>query len=368
MSYSSKLFGVIPYEVRDGEIPSYSDTDIEIMLSSHYGSVFAPMIYVKNVFHDNKNNGGSLLIDYFIHYGKTQYNWFGERNGDQEDGIALHFQSVPVTKQEIDYAYQIFLALENHFLKDKQLTMLQPEQNNEFFTRDEQIAAYHSAKEFIQKNKVYIDSLINNDTPARVSILIRAHLAGISFDLTESASEILDKLRKNVKTKNIYMQEPPYGKSLYDACLKTANFVDLFDKRIENFMDRNNLILDVFETNPQYAIRSAFEHWAMSEHASNYSDVWDAFDVFFEQNKDNTLYFKKQDNIVKRTCKELGMTYKELGEAIGYGEDSLRNVASKSEVSKQLTKAIELYLETIELKKQLKSTEILKQALKDLIK
>lgn len=54
-------------------------------------------------------------------------------------------------------------------------------------------------------------------------------------------------------------------------------------------------------------------------------------------------------NIVKLTCKELGFTYKELGEAIGYSGDSLKNIASKEEVSISITKAIELYKKNIEL-------------------
>ncbi|MCD4667083.1 MAG: transcriptional regulator [Sulfurimonas sp.] len=64
-------------------------------------------------------------------------------------------------------------------------------------------------------------------------------------------------------------------------------------------------------------------------------------------------------NIVESTRQELGLTYKELGEAIGYDEDSLKNIASKKEVSKQTTKVIELYIETIKLKKQLKDSDIL---------
>ena len=37
----------------------------------------------------------------------------------------------------------------------------------------------------------------------------------------------------------------------------------------------------------------------------------------------------EDENIVKATCRELGFTYKELAEAIGYGGDTLRNIASK---------------------------------------
>lgn len=73
-------------------------------------------------------------------------------------------------------------------------------------------------------------------------------------------------------------------------------------------------------------------------------------------------------NLVRVSARELGMTYKELGEAIGYSGDSLRNTASKKEVSEALSKAIYLYIETIELKRQLKDCNILKQALKNLTK
>ncbi len=72
------------------------------------------------------------------------------------------------------------------------------------------------------------------------------------------------------------------------------------------------------------------------------------------------------ENIVKQTAKELGMTYKELGEAIGYSEGTVNN-STRGTVSKAMAKAIELYLENIELKKQLESTNTLKSVLKDLI-
>ena len=75
-----------------------------------------------------------------------------------------------------------------------------------------------------------------------------------------------------------------------------------------------------------------------------------------------------EKNIVKKTCKELGLTYKELGEAIEYGGDSLRNTASKKDVSPQIIKVISIYLENINLKKQLEDCDILKKALKNLTK
>jgi len=61
----------------------------------------------------------------------------------------------------------------------------------------------------------------------------------------------------------------------------------------------------------------------------------------------------KELNIVKKTCKELGLTYRQLGEAIGVTEGALYNSASKNEVSKQLEKSLELLKENYEMKKKL---------------
>jgi len=75
----------------------------------------------------------------------------------------------------------------------------------------------------------------------------------------------------------------------------------------------------------------------------------------------------KELNIVKKTCKELGLTYRQLGEAIGYSESSLNSIASTGNISEPIKKAIGLYLENIEQKKQLQQVEQLKIILKNLI-
>jgi ribosome-binding protein aMBF1 (putative translation factor) len=58
----------------------------------------------------------------------------------------------------------------------------------------------------------------------------------------------------------------------------------------------------------------------------------------------------KEMHLVKKVSKELGLTYKELGEKIGYSESNLRRSVSKNQLSGQLKKAIELYLEIVKLK------------------
>lgn len=71
-------------------------------------------------------------------------------------------------------------------------------------------------------------------------------------------------------------------------------------------------------------------------------------------------------NLIKQTCKELNLTYKQLGEAIGYSESAIKN-AGVGEASEPMKKAIELYKETLELKSKLKKTEDFKSNLKDFL-
>ena len=76
----------------------------------------------------------------------------------------------------------------------------------------------------------------------------------------------------------------------------------------------------------------------------------------------------EDENIVKKVCKDLGLTYKQLGEAIGVKESTLNKLASTGEVSEQIRKAIELYHENQQLKSKLDDIETLKRLLKDFFK
>ena len=75
----------------------------------------------------------------------------------------------------------------------------------------------------------------------------------------------------------------------------------------------------------------------------------------------------EKENLIKRTCKELNLTYKQLGEAIGYSESAIKNSGSGGEVSEPMKKAIELYKETLFLKKELQKSQNFKQNLKDFL-
>lgn len=73
------------------------------------------------------------------------------------------------------------------------------------------------------------------------------------------------------------------------------------------------------------------------------------------------------ENLIKATCKELGLTYKQLGEAIGLSEGSIKRLATSDEINTQAVKSCEMLLEIKNLKEQLSNTETLKTALKTLL-
>ena len=76
---------------------------------------------------------------------------------------------------------------------------------------------------------------------------------------------------------------------------------------------------------------------------------------------------KKEEHLVKRVSKELGLTYRELGEKIGYSESSLKKAVSEKKLPLQLKKSIELYLEILELKKKDEETKQFKNILRTFI-
>ncbi|MEA3315130.1 MAG: transcriptional regulator [Campylobacterota bacterium] len=75
----------------------------------------------------------------------------------------------------------------------------------------------------------------------------------------------------------------------------------------------------------------------------------------------------KEENIVKKTCKELGFTYKELGEKIGYSESAIKKSIANNNISEPMNKAISLYLDVKTLEKKLSDFEALKSIMKKVI-
>jgi len=71
------------------------------------------------------------------------------------------------------------------------------------------------------------------------------------------------------------------------------------------------------------------------------------------------------ENIVKKTAKELGMTYKELAEAVGVSEGTIKRLAT-GEVTQQVEKSLEMLLNIKHLKEGQEDIQNFKMLLKKL--
>lgn len=89
-------------------------------------------------------------------------------------------------------------------------------------------------------------------------------------------------------------------------------------------------------------------------------DVASSFEIDYK-----TLIEDLNPNIVKSVCKDLNITYKFLANELGYKPDTLNKAASTGKISEQLSKAIDLYLENLSLKEELKSFKLIKESLKN---
>ncbi|WP_367159057.1 helix-turn-helix domain-containing protein [Helicobacter sp.] len=93
--------------------------------------------------------------------------------------------------------------------------------------------------------------------------------------------------------------------------------------------------------------------------------------IIFKDTKTGEIFYciewhyakEPKENLIKKTCKELGLTYRELGEKIGYSESAINNASRQDKISEPLTFAINLYLENLKLKEELEDFRILKKIL-----
>ena len=78
--------------------------------------------------------------------------------------------------------------------------------------------------------------------------------------------------------------------------------------------------------------------------------------------------YKEFRSPIKQASKLLGLTYKELGDMIGYSESTLTNAVVKDKISTPMIKAIELLLEIHKLRREFKKQNmVFKATIKEII-
>jgi hypothetical protein len=73
---------------------------------------------------------------------------------------------------------------------------------------------------------------------------------------------------------------------------------------------------------------------------------------------------EKEVHLINKVSKELGLTYKELGEKIGYSESNLRKSVSENRLSLPLKRAVELYIKVLNFQQKEEEINRLKDSLR----
>ena len=152
-----------------------------------------------------------------------------------------------------------------------------------------------------------------------------------------------------------------------------------FFKELDKWLKATNKRLEMDETNPAGEILKDFLYH-IDNSALRSNDHYRVFDEWIDKNRDNHLFWSdgydnflekwketlvdlryckkselgmEDENIVKRTCKELGITQKELAERLEVPQPTMARWAT-GEVPEQSKKLLELFLENTKLKEDLR--------------
>ncbi len=149
-----------------------------------------------------------------------------------------------------------------------------------------------------------------------IILLFFKKLAKFNNGSPENVEQKLDKLEK------VYLVD----KSFVDRQLESA----------KNYPSFNNSYVDNSES--EKAILQNFTSYPLEYNDDEVNDI---------------IGLTEKQNIIRQTLEEQNLLMKDLASAIGINVNTLRSQASKNDVSSQTKKSIELYLENIQLKREL---------------
>lgn len=107
------------------------------------------------------------------------------------------------------------------------------------------------------------------------------------------------------------------------------NFVDEQIQNAKNFSNKDELEKKIIQNNTSYPLE--------------YSD----------DEVNDIIGLTEKQNIIRRTLEEQNLLMKDLASAVGINVNTLRSQASKNDIPSQTKKSIELYIENIQLKREL---------------
>ncbi|MDN5044952.1 hypothetical protein O8C96_04350 [Aliarcobacter butzleri] len=193
--------------------------------------------------------------------------------------------------------------------------------------------------------------------------------------MNQENKERLLKIYKQIEP--VMDDEIGWGNPLLNMLIAIS--IDMYKQNINKDVDVEDLLLFVDYSGiikiyknikPVSGVMNDGNHLiASDEHiALNMIENKDEKDYKYFINELYKLFLGYEDeNILKRVCRRLDLTYAQLAEQIGYSEGNINKVASTGNISEPLKKAIELYLRNLELEKQLEDYEAFKTLIRKAI-
>lgn len=186
---------------------------------------------------------------------------------------------------------------------------------------------------------------------SKESLIIREENIDIEFTFEEY---------KESKTKSKYINSFVFIETFKH--LNEFALVNAFDEMVG--CNGKNLFVSIPKDNLKLFLPSCKQYYCRKiilEKEETIKDIANSFNI------DSSILFEDLNpNIIKNVCKDLNLTYKILANELGYKPDTINKAASTGKVSEQLSKAIELYLENLSLKEELKNFNLIKQTLQNI--
>ena len=161
---------------------------------------------------------------------------------------------------------------------------------------------------------------------------------------TNSLNEIILLFFKKLAEINKAIPEKVEEKleELQKTYLVDKSFVDDQLSKLENFQNSEELKQKIKENLTSYPL----------EYAN--AELFEYTNIDIKA----TIGLLEKQNIIQATCDKYDLRLKDLADSIGVKEGSLRAFTSSNKISKQVETAIELYVENIELKEELRKLQL----------
>ena len=222
--------------------------------------------------------------------------------------------------------------------------------------------------ELISKYPITIENIVNvfsnnRDNILHFHIVVKSNMPkeNLFLNFQKEDIEFTFEEYKESKTKTKYINSFMFIETFKH--LNDNSLVTVFDDIIG--CNGKNLFVSIPKENIKFFQPSSKHYYyrnILIEKKEVIKDVAESFNIDIEE-----LYEELNPNIIKHVCKDLNLTYKKLAFELGYKPDTINKAASTGKISEQLNKAIELYLENLRLKAELKNYDLIKQTLQNVM-